>query len=139
MYRNRDSSVIRYTVLVVTCVFVLLASATLQAATTVYMALGSGFSVTDMNQNRMVREVRTAAAPNSVLVSKDGKRAYVSNIGPGVHGVALSDDGKTLFASEKKGNRQQPLIWVVDQRSLTLLGQIKLGTGEGHQAVVVDE
>lgn len=48
------------------------------------------------------------------------------------HLNTISGTGKVYVSSRKK-----PLIWVVDQKTMQLTGQIELPAGEGHQMVIV--
>jgi len=48
------------------------------------------------------------------------------------HLNAIHGAGKVYVSSSKK-----PIIWVVDQKSFKLLGEIKLPGGEGHQMAIV--
>jgi len=193
-------------------------------------------SVADLEQNKVVRTVKTGNAPNYAHVSKDGKEIYVSNSGDGtisvidigtwteirtlpagpgpehlalstdgktlyvtnpragtitsvaiasgtksrtyqlggkLHGLDISDDGRTLFITNRSENKlvaldpltdtrrvlplspapyhletidgtgkvyvsssKSPIIWVVDQKSANLIGEIEI-TGEGHQMTIV--
>jgi len=193
-------------------------------------------SLTDLQQNKVVKTVATGPAPNYTIVTPDGKTAYVSNSGNGtiseidtaswtvkralkagpgpehivlskdgstiyvinssagvlsavdvstgdvaktyplgkrLHGLDISDDGTTLFVSSKKDEKfialdpksgtsrtlalspspyhletiegtgkvyvsssNSPKIWVIDQKSIKLLGEIKIA-GEGHQMTTV--
>lgn len=194
-------------------------------------------SVFDMQENKIVRTVKTDLSPNYPVVHPDGKYAYVTNtgsnniseidlsswsvsrtfesgpgphhmvlskengmlyvgnpgagkvtavsidtgkiakswqLGNGLHGIDLDDDGITLFVSCKEDNklvalntktdevreinlspapyhlntitgtgkfyvssRKQSLIWVVDQKTLKVINEIKLPAGEGHQMAIV--
>lgn len=192
-------------------------------------------SVMDIVGNRIVQTVPTGPGPNFTLVTRDSRRAYVSNSGDGtireidlktwkpgralkagpgpehmvfsadektiyvtnpragtvsvvsvakgdvvktfaigvnLHGIDLGDDGRTLFVSSVTDNklvaldpasgaqrkltlapapyhlntirgtgkvyvssRKESKIWVVDQKTLRLVGTIALPAGEGHQMV----
>lgn len=194
-------------------------------------------SLTDLQQNKVVKTIATGPSPNYAAVTPDGKTAYVSNSGNGtisvidtaswtvkrsleagpgpehivlskdgstiyvinpavgvvsavdvtsgkvaktyqlgkrLHGLDISDDGSTLFITNKKDGKfialdprtdtrkvlalspspyhletiegtgkvyvsssTSPKIWVIDQKSSQLLGEIKI-TGEGHQMTVVN-
>lgn len=193
-------------------------------------------SVADLQQNKVIRTVKTGKAPNYAIVSKDGKKIYVSNSGDGtisiididtwteartmpagpgpehlvlsgdektlfvtnpragtitaigiasgtvtrtyqlggkLHGLDITDDGKTLFVSNRSEEKlialdpktdsrrelplspapyhletihgtgkvyvsssKSPRIWVIDQSSATLIGEITI-SGEGHQMTIV--
>ncbi|MDH5444965.1 MAG: YncE family protein [Gammaproteobacteria bacterium] len=195
-------------------------------------------SVLDMQENKILRYIKTGMVPNYTVITKNGKRAYVSNtggnniseidlenwkvlrqlesgpapehitfsgdesiiyvanpgtgkvsavsvktgkvsktysVGKAVHGLDIGDDGKTLFISSKQENklvsidtdsgtkreialspvpyhlntirgtgkvyvssRKQPLIWVVDQKTMKVINTIKLPAGEAHQMTVVN-
>lgn len=194
-------------------------------------------SLVDMQENKVVKTVKTGPAPNYSLVTPDGKWAYVSNSGNGtisevdtatwtvkrnlkagkgpehmalskdgkiiyvvnpragtvsavdivkgdvsrsyalgntLHGLGISDDGSTLFVTSKKDGKmialnpltdtrrvlplspspyhletikdtgkvyvtssKEPKIWVVDQKSAKLIGEIKI-SGIGHQMTKVN-
>ena len=49
------------------------------------------------------------------------------------HLNTISGTGKVYVSSRKK-----PKIWVVDQKTLKILGEIKLPSGEGHQMAIVN-
>jgi len=193
-------------------------------------------SVADLQQNKVVRTIKTGNAPNYALVSKKGDEIYISNSGDGtisivsldtwavtrtmpagpgpehlalsgdgetlfvtnpragtvsavsiasgkltrtfdlggkLHGLDISDDGKTLFVSNRSEDKlialdpltdtrrtlplspapyhletingtgkvyvsssKTPIIWVIDQNSATLIGEIAI-SGEGHQMTIV--
>ena len=195
-------------------------------------------SVADLESNKVSKVIETGVSPNYTIISKDGKKAYVSNtgsntiseidipswsvartlesgpgpehlvfsgdestiyvsnpragkvsavsvktgktekifdIGQGVHGLDIGDDGKTLFVSSKKedklvavdsetgskkeltlspapyhlntingtgkvyvSSRKKPVIWVIDQNDLKVVGSINLPAGEAHQMVIAE-
>ncbi|NCF38050.1 MAG: beta-propeller fold lactonase family protein [Gammaproteobacteria bacterium] len=95
----------------------------------------------------------------SAISLANGSSIATYPVGQAPHGIDISDDGKRLFVSNKKGNtltdpapyhikringtgklyvssRAQPMIWVIDQTSLDVIGQIPI-RGEGHQMAVV--
>jgi len=196
-----------------------------------------GITIVDLPQSKVVNTIRTGAAPNYTVVSRDGNRAFVSNSGDGsiseidlvagrvartleagtgpehlvfsadeaflfaanaqagkvsrvsvatgkverdypigkqVHGLDIGDDGKTLFVTSRTDQRlvavdietgkqrylllapdpyhlntipgtgkvyvssaKAPLLWVVDQTTLTVSNKIDLPAGEGHQIAIV--
>ena len=80
-------------------------------------------SVADLQQNKVVRTVKTGNSPNYALVSKDGKEIYISNsgsgtisvidpeswkvkrtlkAGPGPEHLAISKDGGTLYVTNPR-------------------------------------
>lgn len=139
------------------------------------------------------RQLEAGPAPEHMVFSQDEQTIYVTNpregtvvsvadgnvartyhVGNGTHGLDISDDRRTLFASSQKENKlvaihlpsgktssislapapyhlntihgtgkvyvtskKEPKIWVVDQNSLSVLGEIPLPKGEGHQMAVV--
>jgi len=149
----------------------------------------------DLATWRVTRTLEGGPAPEHVVLSADEKTLYTLNpragtvsavsvesgkvvgahkIGANLHGLDLGDDGKTLFVSSVSDNklvaldprngtqrvlalspapyhlntirgtgkvyvssRSDPVIWVVDQKSLKLTGTIKLPAGEGHQMAVM--
>jgi YVTN family beta-propeller protein len=50
------------------------------------------------------------------------------------HLNTITGTGKVYVSSRKK-----PLIWVIDQKTLQITGEINLPAGEGHQMVIVTE
>jgi len=48
------------------------------------------------------------------------------------HLNTITGAGKVYVSSRKK-----PLIWVIDQKTLKVIGEIKLPAGEGHQMAIV--
>ncbi len=199
--------------------------------------LRNNISVVDIEENKVIKTVKTGMVPNYTIITRDGKTAYVSNsgsntiseidlanwkvtrtlesgpapehmvfsrdqkiiyvsnprvgrvsaisvengkiiktykIGKATHGLDMGDDGKTFFASSKKENklvavntetgekreltlspapyhlntitgtgkiyvssRKKPLIWVVNQKTMKITGEIKLPAGEGHQMAII--
>lgn len=63
-----------------------------------------------------------------------GKRRSLSLSPAPYHLNTIHGAGKVYVSS-----RKQPIIWVVDQKSLKLLNTIKLPGGEGHQMAVVKD
>ncbi len=48
------------------------------------------------------------------------------------HLNTITGTGKVYVSS-----RKEPKIWVIDQKTLKVLGEIKLPAGEGHQMAIV--
>lgn len=112
-------------------------------------------SVADLQQNKVVRTVKTGKAPNYALVSKDGKEVYVSNssdgtisiidvetwmevrtmpAGPGPEHLALSGDGKTLFVT----NPRAGTITAIEIASGTVIKTYQFG-GKLHGLDISDD
>lgn len=122
-----------------------------------------GISIVDMQSNQVFKTVNTGPAPNYTVVVPDGKRAFVTNSGNGTiseidtaswtvtrtleagkviretslspapyHLNTITGTGKLYVSS-----RKEPRIWVVDQDTLKVLGEIVLPAGEGHQMAIV--
>jgi YVTN family beta-propeller protein len=91
-------------------------------------------------------------APHGIDISDDGKRLFVSNkkgntltlinletgdsrsrtLDPAPYHIKRINGTGKLYVS----SRAQPMIWVIDQTSLDVIGQIPI-RGEGHQMAVV--
>ncbi len=155
----------------------------------------NNISEIDLIKWKVIRQLDSGPAPEHMVFSKDQKIIYVSNprvgrvsavsvktgkvlkkykIGKAAHGLDIGDDGITLFASSKKENklvavntqtgkkrelalspapyhlntitgtgkvyvssRKKPIIWVIDQKTMNIIGTIKLPGGEGHQMAIV--
>jgi len=112
-------------------------------------------SVADLQQNKVVRTVKTGKAPNYGLVSKNGKTVFVSNsgdgtlsaidvetwtvnrtldAGPGPEHMALSIDGETIFVT----NPGAGLISAVGVVSGTVTRTYHLG-GKLHGLAISDD
>lgn len=159
---------------------------------------GAGtISEIDLDTWKVIRELKAGPSPEHTIFSADEKIIYVANpragkvsvvsvekgdvtktydIGKSVHGLDISDDGNTLFATSKDedklvavntrtddkksitlspapyhlntihgtgkvyiSSRKSPLIWVVDQKSLKVTGEIKFPAGEAHQMAIVKD
>ena len=116
---------------------------------------GRGFiSVVDLQSNTVAKYIKTGLVPNYTLITKDGKRAFISSrkddklvaidtqsgetrslslVGAPYHLNSIDGTGKVYVSSRKK-----PIIWVVDQKTMKILSEIKLPAGEGHQMAVVN-
>ncbi len=66
----------------------------------------------------------------AVDTSDDRKRELALSPAP-YHLNTITGTGKVYISSRKK-----PVIWVVDQKTLKLINEIKLPAGEGHQMVI---
>ena len=103
---------------------------------------------------KIVNNYAIGKAVHGLDIGDDGKTLYVSSkkenklvavdtetgkkrelpLSPSpYHLNTITGTGKVYVSSRKK-----PLIWVVDQKTMKLIGQIKLPAGEGHQMVIVD-
>lgn len=157
---------------------------------------GNGtISEVDVPTWRVTRTLEGGPAPEHVVLSADentlytlnprvgtvsavsvatGKISQIYKIGANLHGLDISDDGRTLFISSVTENKRVALdprtdaqrslalspdpyhlnticgtgklyvssrsaltVWVVDQKTLKLIGTIKLLAGEGHQIAIV--
>ena len=115
-----------------------------RAGTVTAVSVGTGKSV---------RTFEIGGKLHGLDIGDDGRRLFVSDLG-GNRLIALDPrDGsqRTLALSPAPyhlntihgtgkvyvSSRSDPVIWVVDQRSLALLGTIKLPGGTGHQMAIV--
>ena len=126
------------------------------------------------SDEQLIYSLNPQAGTVSVVSVESGKVIASHRIGATLHGLDLSEDGRTLFISSVGDNklvaldlrdgaqrtlslspapyhlntirgtgkvyvssRSDPVIWVVDQKSLTLTGTIKLPAGVGHQMAVM--
>lgn len=64
--------------------------------------------------------------------TKTGKKRELTLSPAPYHLNTITGTGKVYVSSRKK-----PIIWVVDQKTLTIIGKIKLPGGEGHQMAIV--
>lgn len=65
--------------------------------------------------------------------TQNGEMRSLPLVGAPYHLNAIDGTGKVYVSSRKK-----PVIWVVDQKTMKTLGEIKLPAGEGHQMAVVN-
>jgi YVTN family beta-propeller protein len=87
----------------------------------------------------------------SAISIRTGKIIDSWQVGANVHGLDIGDDVheisltpapyhlNTIHGTGKVyvSSRKEPKIWVIDQKSLKVLGEITLPAGEGHQMVIV--
>jgi len=74
-------------------------------------------SIVDLQQNAVVRTVKTGNAPNYAAVSKDGKTIYVSNSGSGTVSV-IDTETWTVTRALKAGPGPEHLVLSKDDKSL---------------------
>jgi len=115
-----------------------------RAGTVTAVSVGTG---------KTVRTFEVGGKLHGLDIGDDGRRLFVSDLG-GNRLIALDPrDGSqrelalspapyhlnTIHGTGKVyvSSRSDPVIWVVDQRSLALLGTIKLPGGTGHQMAIV--
>jgi len=110
-------------------------------------------SVVELNSGKIVRTYKVGKSPHGIDFSDDGKTLFVSskkgnklfaiNLADGssrtlaltpapYHVTTIAGSGKLYVSSRKK-----PIVWVVDQNSLKLDGEIAI-RGEGHEMAVVN-
>lgn len=105
---------------------------------------GNSVSVIDTATNAVVgKPIPVGAAPSSVAVTPDGKRAYVTNfgsnnvsvidtatgeplagtikVGEGPQSIAISPDGQTAYVADLLGNE----VTAIDTRTDAVVGQAK--------------
>ena len=82
---------------------------------------GRRLFISDLAGNRMI-----------ALDARDGTRRELALAPAPYHLNTIRGTGKVYVSS-----RNDPVIWVVDQKSMTVLGTIKLPGGVGHQMAIV--
>lgn len=87
-------------------------------------------SVTDVNENRVVRTIKTGPAPNYALVTADGKRIYVSNSGNGT--ISEIDTATWAVARTVEGG-PSPEHLVMDEGR----GRLYVASGRTGQVSVI--
>lgn len=89
----------------------------------------------DLGDDKSTLFVSTIKGNKLVSIdTKTGNKKELSLKPAPYHLNTITGTGKVYVSSKK-----QSLIWVVDQKTLTLINTIKLPAGEGHQMVVVNE
>jgi YVTN family beta-propeller protein len=84
----------------------------------------------DLSTNALVSHVRVGNVPHSVVVSADGKTAYVSNEAGRVakpNDFQLYSDGTPVVASYPEGSTSTGTVSVVDLSKFTVTGSIETG------------
>ncbi len=115
---------------------------------------GDSVSAISLVNRRTLATYPVGQGPHGIEISDDGTRLYVSNkqgnsitlidlktndthaleLDPAPYHIkSISGTGKLYVSS-----RTKPVIWIIDQTSLELIGQIPI-RGEGHQMVVVQD
>ena len=111
-------------------------------------------SAISVESGKILKEYDTGKATHGLDMGDDGKTFFASSkkgntlvavntetdeqrklsLSPApYHLNTIKGTGKVYVSSRKK-----PVIWVVDQKSLELIGEIKLPAGEGHQMAIVE-
>lgn len=115
--------------------------------------VGTGkVSVIDLAAGKVIKTYTVGKQPHGIDLSDDGKTLYVAAKGDNTlvaidlagggqrtirlapapyHVTTIRGTGKVYVSSRKK-----PILWVVDQKDLKVLGEIRTG-GVGHQMAVV--
>jgi YVTN family beta-propeller protein len=112
-------------------------------------------SAVSVEHGKVVKEYAIGRNVHGVDLGDDGKTLFVSSkkdnklvavdtttgdtrelvLSPApYHLNTIRGTGKVYVSS-----RKQPLIWVVDQKTMQVSGEIRLPAGEGHQMVMIDE
>jgi YVTN family beta-propeller protein len=84
----------------------------------------------DLNTNTLVSQLRVGNVPHSVVISADGKTAYVSNEAGRIakkRDFQLYSDGTPVVAEYPTGTTALGTISVVDLASFTVTGSITVG------------
>jgi len=112
---------------------------------------GGTVSIVDTQQGKVSRTVPIGSTLHGIDLSDDGKSLFVASLGGNkmvavdlrnwtyrsvvlspapYHLATIRGTGKVYVSSA-----DQPMLWIVDQKTLSIAGQIKIG-GKGHQIVV---
>lgn len=112
-------------------------------------------SAVSVNSGKITTSYKIGKATHGLDIGDDGKTIYASSkkedklvavdtssgnkrelaLSPApYHLNTITGTGKVYVSSRKK-----PVIWVVDQKTMQLTGEIKLPAGEGHQMVIVND
>lgn len=110
-------------------------------------------SSTSVKTGKIVKQYAIGKAVHGLDIGDDGKTLFMSDIKDNklisintetnerkelaltpapYHLNTITGTGKVYVSSKKK-----PTIWVIDQKSLKQIGEIKLPAGEGHQMAIV--
>lgn len=110
-------------------------------------------SVISVKKGKVTRSFKIGKAMHGLDIGDDGKTLFASSknddllvaLNPATgkmrklklspapyHLNTIPGTGKVYVSSSK-----QPLIWVIDQKTLKVIGKITLPAGEGHQMVIV--
>lgn len=96
-------------------------------------AIGKGVHGLDIGDDGKTLFVSSKQDEKLVAVDTGSGKQRAIRLSPQpYHLNTIPGTGKVYVSSSK-----QPLIWVIDQQSLKVLGQIKLPAGEGHQMAIV--
>ncbi len=111
-------------------------------------------SAVDINSGKVVNNFKIGNSVHGLDIGDDGKTLFVSSkkdnklvaidtnngkkqslaLSPApYHLNSIRGTGKIYISS-----RSKPLIWVVDQKNLTIINTIKLAGGEAHQMAIVN-
>ena len=111
-------------------------------------------SVISVSEGKIASEYKIGADVHGLDIGDDGKTLFISSkkddklvavdthsgetrsvplIGAPYHLNSIDGTGKVYVSSRRK-----PIIWVVDQKTMKVLREIKLPAGEGHQMAIVN-
>ena len=111
-------------------------------------------SVISVSEGKIASEYKIGADVHGLDIGDDGKTLFISSkkddklvavdthsgetrsvplIGAPYHLNSIDGTGKVYVSSRRK-----PIIWVVDQKTMKVLSEIKLPAGEGHQMAIVN-
>ncbi|MDH3282273.1 MAG: beta-propeller fold lactonase family protein, partial [Gammaproteobacteria bacterium] len=110
-------------------------------------------SAIDLNTGKVMKTYNVGEQPHGIDISDDGKTLFVASKQDNqVAAINLGDDKQRTIALQPApyhvtaihgtgklyvSSRKEPKIWVLDQRTLEIRGEIPV-RGEGHQMVVVN-
>lgn len=110
-------------------------------------------AVVSIKEGKVIKQYMVGKAVHGLDIGDDGKTLFVSSkkdnklvsintetdkqtslaLSPApYHLNTITGTGKVYVSSRKK-----PLIWVIDQKTLQVISEIKLPAGEGHQMAIV--
>ncbi len=110
-------------------------------------------AVISVSTGKIIKQYKVGKAVHGLDIGDDGKTLFVSckkenklvsidtttdkqtelALSPApYHLNTITGTGKVYVSSRKK-----PIIWVIDQKTMKQVGEIKLPAGEGHQMVIV--
>ena len=109
-------------------------------------------SVVSLETGKVTRTFAVGNSPHGIDLSEDGRTLFVSDRGNDqLHAIDLGSSSKisvslspspyhlAVVRGEGKlyvSSTEKPIIWVVDQITLQVTGEIPIG-GKGHQMVVL--
>jgi len=119
-----------------------------------FISRAGKIAVVSVKSGKLIKSYAIGKAVHGLDIGDDGKTLFVSSkkdnklvavntetgektelaLSPSpYHLNTIHGTGKVYVSSRKK-----PIIWVIDQKTMKIINEIKLPAGEGHQMAIVN-